>query len=186
MTPVDGRIVELGPEQTHALHDFFRRLPEGDMTFVKENVTDAATVQSWASPAAGRRRWVALDGTGQVVGFAAVLALSGWSDHVGEVRLVVDASVRRQGWGRRLARHALAEAVAAGLTKLVVEVVAEQEATLAMFTSLGFTAEALLRDHIRDRNGKLRDLVVMAHFVQPTWAAMTSVGLSDEVGDPTA
>jgi hypothetical protein len=33
-----------------------------------------------------------------------------------------------------------------------------------MFTSLGFTGEALLRDHIRARSRELHDLVVLAHF----------------------
>src|SRR3712207_9110185 len=42
-----------------------------------------------------------------------------WSDHVGEVRLVVSPSARGQGLGRDLARHALVEAVRSGLTKLV-------------------------------------------------------------------
>jgi hypothetical protein len=55
-----------------------------------------------------------------------------------------------------------------------------------MFSSLGFTAEALLRDHIRDRNGNLHDLVMMAHFVDDMWASMGAIGLSDELGLPEA
>jgi hypothetical protein len=50
-----------------------------------------------------------------------------------------------------------------------------------MFGSLGFTGEALLRDHIRDRRGDLRDIVMLAHFVDATWADMNSVGLADEL-----
>ena len=45
-----------------------------------------------------------------------------------------------------------------GMTKLVVEVVAEQEATVAMFTALGFEAEGLLKDHVRSRAGEVHDL----------------------------
>jgi hypothetical protein len=56
--------------------------------------------------------------------------------------------------------------------------------TLAMFSSLGFTGEALLRDHIRDRNGELHDLVMLADFVGGVWAGMGAVGLSDELGLP--
>jgi hypothetical protein len=51
-----------------------------------------------------------------------------------------------------------------------------------MFTALGFEGEALLRDHIRDRSGKPRDLIMLAHFVQDNWASMESVGLGDELG----
>jgi hypothetical protein len=62
--------------------------------------------------------------------------------------------------------------VRAGRRKLVVELAADQENALAMFSSLGFIGEALLRDHIRDRNGKLHDLVMLAHFVDGMWAGM--------------
>jgi hypothetical protein len=73
------------------------------------------------------------------------------------------------------------EAVGAGLKKLVVEVVAEQGAALALFTELGFTGEALLVDHIRDRSGELRDLLVLAHHVGETWAGMDTVGIADDL-----
>ena len=68
-----------------------------------------------------------------------------------------------------------------GWRKLVVELAADQEHALAMFGSLGFTGEALLRDHIRDRDGELHDLVMLAHFVDGAWASMETVGLSDEL-----
>jgi hypothetical protein len=74
--------------------------------------------------------------------------------------------------------------VGSGLTKLVVEIVAEQGAALALFTELGFTGEALLVDHIRDRNGQLRDLMVLAHHVQKTWEEMDTVGVADELSAP--
>jgi len=97
------------------------------------------------------------------------------------VRLAVSPSRRGQGLGRELARRALVEAVGSGLTKLVVEVVAEQTAVLALFTDLGFSGEALLTDHIRDRGGRLRDLMVLAHHVQDTWAGMDAVGVADDL-----
>jgi L-amino acid N-acyltransferase YncA len=180
-------VVELGPERCDALLRFFAALPEGDLTFIKEEVTDPDTVRSWASGPASGHRWVAMDDGaegGEVTGYVAVRPLPGWSDHVGEVRLVVAPSSRGSGLGRELARRALVEAVAAGLTKLVVEIVAEQGAALALFTELGFTGEALLTDHIRDRSGQLRDLMVLAHHVHSTWAGMDAVGVADELSSP--
>jgi len=116
-----------------------------------------------------------------VTGYLAVRRLPGWSDHVGQIRLVVHPAHRRAGLGRTLAGHALIQAVEAGLRKLVVELVADQEHAIGMFAALGFTGEALLRDHIRDRDGQLRDLVVLAHYVKETWAAMATVGLQEEM-----
>ncbi|TQN41669.1 L-amino acid N-acyltransferase YncA [Blastococcus colisei] len=180
-------VVELGPERCDALLRFFEALPDGDLTFIKEEVTDPETVRSWASAKTPGGRWVAVDGSPdaeEVTGYVAVRPLPGWSDHVGEVRLVVSPSRRGSGLGRELARRALVEAVSSGLSKLVVEVVAEQGAALALFTDLGFSGEALLRDHIRDRGGQLRDLMVLAHHVSETWAGMDTVGIADELDAP--
>ena len=175
-------VVQLGPERCDALLRFFAALPEGDLTFIREEVTDPDTVRSWASGPGSGGRWVMVDGgSDEVTGYVAVRPLPGWSDHVGEVRLVVAPSSRGTGLGRELARHALVQAVGSGLSKLVVEIVAEQGSALALFTELGFTGEALLVDHIRDRNGDLRDLMVLAHHVRDTWAGMDAVGVDDEL-----
>jgi L-amino acid N-acyltransferase YncA len=176
-------VVELRPEHCDALLRFFAALPEGHLTFIKEDVTDPSTVRSWTSGEAAGGRWVAAEGD-EVSGYVAVRPLPGWSDHVGEVRLVVAPSARGSGLGRELTRRALVEAVGSGLSKLVVEIVAEQGAALALFTELGFTGEALLVDHIRDRNGELRDLMVLAHHVGQTWSGMDTVGVTDELSSP--
>lgn len=175
------QIEPLGPERCDALLTFFGSLPEGDRTFIKEEVTDPDTVRSWAGDTSPGGRWVSVDGD-EVTGYVAVRPLPGWSDHVGEVRLVVSPTRRGSGLGRVLARHALVEAVSSGLSKVVVEVVAEQGAALALFTDLGFGGEALLRDHIRDRSGELRDLMVLAHHVDDTWSGMATVGLDEALG----
>src|SRR5918999_1812417 len=120
---------------------FLQDLPEGDLTFFKEDVDDA-TVGRWV---AGER-------------------------------------FRRRGLGRRLARYGLAEAVRLGLRKIIVEVAAEKEGDIDMFTSIGFTAEALLRDHICDRKGNLRDLVILSHDVGEVASSMGVLGLDDEFG----
>jgi ribosomal protein S18 acetylase RimI-like enzyme len=99
---------------------------------------------------------------------------------------VVSPDARGAGLGRELARHALVQAVEDGLAKLVVEVVAEQGAALALFTDLGFTGEALLVDHIRDREGRLRDLMVLAHHVRDTWSGMDAVGLTEVLAEEDA
>lgn len=159
-----------------ALMEFFARVPEGERTFFKEQL-DRETVQRWLAEDRGRRGVAVEDG--QVAGYVAVIRLAGWSDHVGEVRLVVDPGHRGRGLGRALARWALAQALDCGLRKLYVEVVAEQEGAVAMFSALGFTAEGLLRDHVRDQAGELRDLVLLAHPVDDQWAAMSAAGIDE-------
>jgi ribosomal protein S18 acetylase RimI-like enzyme len=178
----DAVVVELDPGRCEALLHFLAALPEGDRTFIREDIADPDVIRGWTSGAADRR-WVALAGD-EVLGYVAVRRLPGWSDHVGEIRLVVAPDRRGTGLGRRLARHAVSCGVESGLAKLVVEVVAEQGAALALFTELGFSGEALREDHIRDRSGELRDLLVLAHHVDRTWSGMSTVGLADELGQP--
>jgi ribosomal protein S18 acetylase RimI-like enzyme len=158
---------------------FFRRLPEGDRTFVKEPVTEHDAVRAWADDARGLRSIARLDG--DVVGYVAVLPGVGWSRHVGELRLVVDPSTRRRGIGRRLARHALRVALESSLTKVVVEVVAVQESTIALFTQLGFRAEALLEDQVQDPSGNYSDLIVLANRTDVDWDVLTTVGLDERL-----
>ena len=153
-------------------------MPEGDRTFFKENVDDPEVLEAWVRP--GSDRAIAIDDE-RVLGYVAVVPLQGWSSHVGEVRVIVDPDARGRGIGRALARHAVLEALNLGLTKMVVEVVADQEATIAMFRSLGFDPEALLADHVRDQAGDLRDLMILAHSVEQSWASMNASGIADSV-----
>jgi ribosomal protein S18 acetylase RimI-like enzyme len=170
------RPIEPGDEP--ALTRFFERIPEGDRTFLKEDIDDPNVVAAWAEP--GPARTIAVE-DGEVVGSVAVVPLHGWSSHVGEVRLVVDPDHRGKGLGRQLARHAVLDAVELGLAKLVVEVMSDQEALVGMFRALGFEPEALLTDHVRDRSGEVHDLLVLANDVETQFAAMNVAGISDQV-----
>ena len=172
-------VVPLSSEVVAPLEAFFGRIPESDHSSFAEDVFEPGLVESWLHDARGRRS-VAVEGD-QVVGYLAVLPLVGWSAHVGSVRIVVDPAVRGKGVGRALSRSALLTGLELGLTKLVVEVVADAAPAVAMFEKLGFEPEALLRDHVRDRNGDLRDLLVLAHFVEGTWSSMAMAGLEDEL-----
>src|SRR5215203_2018833 len=158
---------------------FFQRVPEGDRTFAKEPVTELEAVRAWDEDPRAMRSIARIGGN--VVGYVAVIPGVGWSRHVGELRLVVDPQVRRRGVGQRLARHALRVAVEASLTKVVVEVVAVQESTIALFTGLGFRAEALLEDQVQDPAGYFSDLIVLANRTDADWGVLATVGLDEQL-----
>lgn len=158
---------------------FFQRVPERDRTFVKEPVNDLADVKAWVGDVRAMRSIARRDG--DIVGYVGVLRGVGWSSHVGEIRLVVDPALRRQGIGQRLAWHAVRVAVELGLKKLVVEVVAAHESTIALFTGLGFRPEALLVDQVRDPTGDFADLVVLANHIDVDWEIMATIGLDDRL-----
>jgi ribosomal protein S18 acetylase RimI-like enzyme len=178
-TRTDVEVRALGAGDGDVLRDFFARIPEGDRTFFREDVLEPGVVEHWLSDPEQRRLVAIVDG--EIAGHVAVIRGVGWSAHVGELRLVVDPSHRRRGVGRLLAQRAVVEAIEMGATKLVVEVVAEQESTVAMFTQLGFEPEGLLKDHVRSRGGEVHDLLVLSHFVGPLWASMRTAGVEDLV-----
>jgi GNAT superfamily N-acetyltransferase len=153
---------------------FFERVPEGDRTFFKEPVDGSSTIAGWLTD--GSTRILAIDDD-TVVGYAGVIPGVGWSSHVGELRLVVDPNRRREGLGAALAKAALAAALTGGRSKVVVEAIATQDATIALFAGLGFQPEALLVDHVRDAGGELHDLMVLALQADETWSTLTAVGL---------
>jgi ribosomal protein S18 acetylase RimI-like enzyme len=157
--------------------EFFGTLSERDLTFIREDVTDRAAIAALADD---QLRWIDSDGSA-IAGYVAIERLPGWSSHVGELRLVVDPQRRGSGVGRLLAQHALTQAFQQGIRRVVVELAVDQEGAVAMFWSLGFVGEALLRDHIRDRDGNLRDLLVLAHNVDENWSTIEGVGLADVV-----
>ncbi len=173
---MDIRPIEAGDSE--ALSSFFERIPESDRTFLKEDVGDPRVLADWVQPDTGRTIAVEDD---QVVGALAVVPLVGWSSHVGEVRLVVDPEHRGRGIGRRLARQAVLDAVDMGLGKLVVEVISDQAPLIAMFRGLGFEPEALLTDHVRDRSGQTRDLIVLANSVDEQFAALSAAGVAEQL-----
>jgi L-amino acid N-acyltransferase YncA len=166
----------LAPADGPALTRFLARVPAGESTFFKEDVLDSHTVSAWLDDTRARRA-VAADASGEILAYAVVLPGSGWSSHVGELGLVVDPGHRRNGLGRRLAQWAVVESVRLGLAKLSVEVVAEQAAAVRMFQHLGFRAEALLYDHVRDREGTTRDLIVLSHQVAENWSLLATIGV---------
>ena len=172
-------IADFQPEHVPALSALFARLPESDLTFIKEDVGPEA-VAGW--PGAAGRRWVEVADDGTILGLAAAIPLTGWSDHVAELRLVVDPATRGQGIGRRLAQHVVMAVMREGILKIVVEVPAGQERTIEMFLGLGFTGEALLRDHFRDRTGQVQDLIMLAFLAEQTFEALSAVGMADVMG----
>jgi len=58
----------------------------------------------------------------------------------------------------------------------------DQTGGIAIFEGLGFRAEALLRDHVKDLSGKTHDIVVLGHNVAQVRAQLEAYGLPEAVG----
>jgi len=91
--------------------------------------------------------------------------LRGWSRHVGEIRIVAEPAFRRRGLGHRLAEAVFDLAKHSGLEKLFAQMVTDQPGSIRVFKQLGFRTEATLNDQVKDRHGRLHDLLVMAFYM---------------------
>lgn len=164
-------------DRAEALREFFAELPDEDVTSVKEDVRDPSSVDAAVADTRASR-WVAVEGD-EVMAYASLIPGVGLSAHVGELRLVVSRRFRRRGLGRSMARTVMLAALNSGLSKVMVEVPANQESTADVFRRLGFEGEALLRDHVRDRNGQLSDLLVLAHFAEENSSILAGLGIEE-------
>ena len=166
-----------------AVLDFAQKLPTHDLLFLPRNISQPKVLSAWINEIerGDITSLLALQ-AGKVVGCGTLVRdPHSWSPHVGEIRMVVSQDVRGQGVGRALSQQTFALALGAGLEKLSVQMTIDQQAAIALFESLGFKAEALLRDHVRDVEGKKHDIVVLGHNVAQVRAQMEAYGLPDAV-----
>ncbi len=180
---LDGAEVTLRraePADREALLEFARALPPADLLFLRRDITRGEHVDAWFDEIrAGRTTTVlAFDGDA-VVGYATV-ARDGldWTAHVAELRILVATDWRGRRLGRVLVDQAFAIAREAGVTKMMAQMTEAQSAAEAVFKCFGFSREAVLRGHVRDREGRLHDLRVMSVNVEAFRLRVTALELA--------
>lgn len=146
---------------------FAKAVPEKDLLFLTFDITNRKAMEQWvAEIEAGRVVTVLTEIDGRFEGYASLSynALE-WTRHLGEIRLMVSSSQRGRGLGKMLVNEVFLLAQEMKLQKLVAQMAADQKGAIQVFEHLGFKPEALLADHVIDRNGKTHDLVIMSYDV---------------------
>jgi L-amino acid N-acyltransferase YncA len=183
------RTVELGgteyelrfmrPGDEAAVLAFARGLPPHDLLFLPRDITHPKVLAAWMHEIerGALTTLLALRG-GEVVGCATIARdpLS-WSPHVAELRVVVAVEARGKGLGRALSADAGELAVASGVEKLTVQMTPDQIGAVTVFETMGFKAEALLRDHVKDADGSKHDLVILSLDVERFRTRAAAYGL---------
>jgi GNAT superfamily N-acetyltransferase len=166
-----------------AVLDFAKKLPTHDLLFLPRNISEPKVLSAWINEIErGAITSLLAVKEGRVVGSGTLVRdPHSWSPHVGELRMVVSADVRGQGVGRALSQETFLLALGAGLEKLSVQMTVDQRAAIALFESLGFRAEALLHDHVRDVEGKKHDIVVLGHNIAQFASQLEAFGLPEAV-----
>ena len=168
-----------------ALLGFTSALSEHDRLFLRTDITDPTVVDGWLDNIdAGRTVTVIAQDGGAILGFGSLhFSNAQWSQHVGELRVIVGEAGRGRGLGRRLSEAIFAVALERGLEKMVAQMTLDQQGAVSTFEKLGFKAEALLRDHVKDRQGRKHDLLVMAHDVVAFQSQLSAYGIGASEGD---
>lgn len=160
--PIQIRAFERG--DVVAVGAFAAALPSHDLLFLSRDIQHARVIEAWAQSIADGaiESLIALDGQTVVAATAIVRDPLGWSPHVAEIRLLVAPALRGHGLGRLLLDGSIALAGERGATKLVARMTPDQRGAIALFEESGFRGEAMLRDHVRDRDGAVFDLAIMS------------------------
>jgi GNAT superfamily N-acetyltransferase len=155
---VDGRDIQIRAFERGdvvGVAAFAAALPVHDLLFLSRDIQHARVIEAWQQAIADGEieSLVAIDGD-TVVGTSAIVRdpLS-WSPHVAEIRLLVAPSMRGHGLGRVMLDASI---------KLIAQMTPDQRGAIALFEETGFRGEAMLRDHVRDRDGRVFDLAILS------------------------
>jgi RimJ/RimL family protein N-acetyltransferase len=176
--PLELRFMQAGDEA--AVAEFARELPSHDLLFLPRDITQPKVLAAWVHELERGALTTLLALRGDAVVGCATIARDplSWSPHVAELRIVVAPSERGQGLGRALSTRAGELAVEAGVEKLVAHMTPDQIGAVTVFETMGFRAEALLRDHVRDADGAKHDLVILSLDVDRFRARAAAYGLT--------
>ncbi len=179
----DSGDIELRPmvaADEQAVLVFARGLPTHDLLFLPRDITQPKVMAAWvrAIESGVTTTLLAWDGE-TVVGCAAIFRdPHSWSPHIGELRVVTASGLRGRGVGRAMIQACFAIMLQTGIEKIVAQMTIDQEGAIAVFESLGFRSEGLLRDHVQDRDGKRHDIVILSHDVAKVLGQMNAYGMA--------
>ena len=174
------------PDDAPALLTFYRSLPSEDLLYLRENVTHPEAMDRWVDGIESGQVWHLLAGyRGRIIADGELdYPYYGWSQHVGELRIVVDRAFRGSGLSLLVMQELLNLAKEEGLKKVFVQMMVDQHAAIELCKRLGFRCEAVLTKHVQDQHGQFRDLMVMTYFINDLYDNLGNQYLDDS--DPSS
>ena len=163
---------------------FTTSLPDHDLLFLRTDITNPDVIDGWLDNIDLEHIiTIIAERDGKIWGYGSVhMSTAPWSHHVGELRVLISGEMRGKGLGRALTESAFVQALDHGIEKMVAQMTVDQKGAIATFEELGFRAEAMLVDHVKDRQGKKHDLLVYSHDVAGFSARLDAYGVGDAAG----
>ena len=174
------QIRQLQPSDGDAILKFAASLPPHDLLYMRRDITTDAGVTRWLTGVSEERihSVIAENTNGEMVGYSTIHQDDlEWTQHVADLRVTVSTTERGSGLGRLLIREAFNIALSLDVRRVTASMTTDQIASRNLFQELGFKNEALLKDHVRDREGKLHDLLIMACDVETFLATRQAYGV---------
>ncbi len=170
LTLRDGQSVVVRPLERgdfERLWAFFQGLPAESRIYSRHDLSDPAVSRRWTENINLDRviPLVALSGDTLVADGTLHISARGWMKHVGRVRLTIAPSHQGVGLGSLIARELVSLAEHRGLEKLQANVIEGNTAVVRLFERVGFEKVAVLKDLVRDQNGRNQNLAIMVNDV---------------------
>jgi GNAT superfamily N-acetyltransferase len=163
----DGRKVvvrQMTKDDGPALLEFFRSLRDEDRLCMRDDVTNPKIIQGWVDNL-NYEYVVPLLAFYQdkLVADASIHRnLQGWTRHVGQIRVSVHPQFQGLGLGFLMAKEIFTIAQSMHIDKVLAEMMDIQTDAVKVFSKLGFRIEHRYKNHVRDLDGKIHDLIVMS------------------------
>lgn len=163
----DGRKVNVRPMEKgdgEKLLEFFCSLRPEDKMNMRDDVTNPKTIKKWVDNLDYEHivPMIAWDGDKIVADASIHRNTTGWSRHVGQIRVSVHHEYQGVGLGYQMAREIFVIAQSMHIDKVLAEMMDVQTGAQNVFKKLGFKMEHKFKNHVRDLEGKLHDLIVMS------------------------
>lgn len=171
----DGTGVTLRPIQKgdeDLLYKLYNRLSEDDRWFLNHDAGDLQLIEEWVKKK-DLNKTVSIVAVleGQIISHATLIKkYYGAKSHIGKIRISVDPPFRERHLGTWMLLDLINLAMAGGLDTLVIRLVEGRDSSIIRSVKkLDFFEEAVLKNHVKDREGNAYNLVIMVKHLQRGW-----------------
>jgi len=162
----DGTAVTLRPmvrEDEEALYQFFERLPDDLLMFIRHNVRDRRVVREWSQTLDYDRvlPMIALV-DGEIVADATLHRVPhGWKRHIGRVRVVVSPHYQSLGLATLMLNELVELGHELGLEKLWAEIPLDSVGAIRACRNAGFACKAVIEELVKNAQNQNLDILIM-------------------------
>ncbi len=162
----DGTQLTIRPlkkDDEKALYSYFLKLPPEEVARLKDDITDPELIRKWIFDLDYDTvlPLVAMDRSRIVANGTLKFNPVGWRKHQGEIRATVDPEYRKKGISTLLIENLIEIARSMGLEQLTAELSPALDEAYFLCEKMGFKEAAVLKNFIKDQEGRYQDLVVM-------------------------